>query len=477
LLQNNNQRAVLAAGLCVAFIFAPAETMWSQNPQQPTPQDLPQQGGLQMKVTREGMRPIKMAVADFRQSTTAGSATPDALAKVFNDVLWSDLESCGLFTMVGKSFYPKDLPGRAEDLQGPAMAAWAQPPTSTEALVFGNLSTAGDRLDVNGFLFDVTGRATQPQQLGRHYANEALPEAARVMAHRFANEIITLLGGGIQGIGESRIYFVSTRAGKDAKGNDIKEVWVMDYDGANQQRITRYNNLTVGPAVSPDGSKLAYTSFFSGNPNIYILSLDSGRQLTFHNLGPHLNTAPSFSPDGNHVAFAASRGVATEIYLGDATGASPVQLTHTTGVNISPAINPRNPDQIAFVSERGGNAQVYIMDSKGGNVRRISGGGGEAVTPAWSPNGQYLAFSWTRGYAPGNYNIFVMDVSSGKLGQLTYGAGANEHPSWSPDGRHIVFESNRSGKKKQIYTMLADGSQVRALTSTGENLTPVWSVR
>jgi TolB protein len=250
----------------------------------------------------------------------------------------------------------------------------------------------------------------------------------------------------------------------------------MDYDGANQQRITRYNSLTVGPAVSLDGSRLAYTSYYSGNPYIYVLSLESGRQLTFHNLGPHLNTAPYFSPDGNHIAFAASRGPSTEIYMGDASGANPVQLTHTTGVNISPAINPRDPNQIAFVSERGGNAQVYVMDSSGGNVHRISGGGGEAVTPAWSPNGQFLAFSWTRGYAPGNYNIFVMDVSSGKLNQLTYGAGANEHPSWSPDGRHLVFESNRAGKKKQIYTMLADGSQVRALTTVGENFTPVWSV-
>ncbi len=318
-------------------------------------------------------------------------------------------------------------------------------------------------------MFDVTGRSSQPQQIGRHYADEALPEAARVIAHRFANEIITLLGGGIQGIGESRIYFVSNRTGN-------KEVWVMDYDGANQHRITRYNNLTLGPAVSPDGSKLAYTSYFSGNPNIYILSLDSGRQLTFHNLGPHLNTAPSFSPDGNHMAFAASRGLDTEIYLGDAGGASPVQLTHERGVNISPAINPKNADQIAFVSGRSGPPQVYLMDSHGGNVRRVSGGGGDAVSPAWAPNGQYLAFSWTRGYAPGNYNIFVMDVSSGKLVQLTYGAGRNEHPSWSPDGRHIVFESDRSGKKRQIFTMLADGSQVRALTSTGENFTPVWSV-
>jgi TolB protein len=464
--RNNNPRPILAAALCAALIFAQTESTWSQS----QPQDLAKQGFDLGGITRIPMKPIKIAVADVKQSTTPGAATPEALAKVFNDTLYSDLENSGLFTMISKSFYPKNLPGAAEDLQGPAMAAWAQPPTSAEALAFGSLSTNGDQMVVNGFLFDVTGRATQPEQMHKRYANEALPEAARVIAHRFANEIITLLGGGIQGIGESKIYFVSNRTGN-------KEVWVMDYDGANPQRITRYDNLTLGPAVSADGSKLAYTSWYSGNPYIYILSLDSGRALTFHNLGPHLNTAPFFSPDGNHIAFSASRELASEIYLADASGANPVQLTRERGVNTSPAINPKNPDQIAFVSGRSGPPQVYIMDSHGGNVRRISAGGGDAVTPAWSPNGQYLAFSWTRGYAPGNYNIFVMDLSSGNLNQLTFGEGANEHPSWSPDGRHIAFESNRSGKKKQIYSMLADGSQVRALTSTGQNFTPVWSVR
>lgn len=456
---------------CVALCLCAALLLTSLPVQQQPPQDLPRLNRHDIDIPiLLPLDPIKMAVADFKQFQEKDSASPEALTKVFNDTLWADLASSGVFNMVSKSFYPKAVPGRAEELPVPAMAAWAQPPASAEALVFGTVSTKGDRMEVSGFLFDVTGHSTQPQQLGKHYADEALPEASRVIAHRFANEIIGLLGGGVQGIGESRIYFVSNRTGN-------KEVWVMDYDGANQHRITRYNNLTLGPAVSADGSKLAYTSYFSGNTEIYVLSLESGRQLTFHNLGPHLNTAPYFSPDGNHIAFSASRGPDSEIYLGDSTGANPVQLTRERGVNISPSINPKD-NRIAFVSSRSGNAQVYVMDSNGGNVHRVSGGGGEAVTPAWSPNGQLLAFAWTRGYAPGNYNIFVMDITRGNLVQLTYGAGANEHPSWSPDGRHLVFESNRGGRKnRQVYTMLADGTQVKALTSAGENFTPVWSVR
>ena len=157
-------------------------------------------------------------------------------------------------------------------------------------------------------------------------------------------------------------------------------------------------------------------------------------------------------------------------------GTSPRRLTYSRGVDISPAWNPKTGTQIAFVSGRGGVPQIYLMDADGSNVRRLTAGKGDAVTPAWAPNGQMLVFSWTRGYAPGNYNIFLMDVASGEVVQLTHGAGRNEHPWFSPDGRHIVFESSRNGGK-QIFTMLADGTRIRALTQDGKNTAPVWSVR
>jgi TolB protein len=109
-------------------------------------------------------------------------------------------------------------------------------------------------------------------------------------------------------------------------------------------------------------------------------------------------------------------------------------------------------------------------------VRRLTEGDGDAVTPCWSPNGMTIAFSWTRGFAPGNYNVFLLDVASGKLVQLTHGAGRNEHPWFSPDGRQIVFESDRNGGK-QIFTMLADGTRVRVLTTAGTNTAPLWSLK
>lgn len=420
------------------------------------------------------LEPIRMAVADFRQGSRPNSAPTAPLAKVFDEVLWNDLDNAGLFELVSKSLYPKELPGRPDDLMGRPregpfgkLAAWGAPPVEAQMLAFGTLSTSGNTLQVEGYLFDVKNTGS-PMVLGKRYADQATEDAARTIAHRFANEIIGRLGGGVPGIAESKIYFVSSRTGS-------KEIWVMDYDGANQRPITRYQSLSLTPAVSPDGTKVAFTCYAAGNPDVYIHSLETGRRLTFRNQRG-LNTTPAWSPDATKIAFCSSFTGDPEIYVGDTTGGNLVRLTYSRGVDISPVWNPKTGGQIAFVSDRAGLPQVYLTDADGSNVRRLTSGGGDAVTPAWSPNGQLLAFSWTRGFAPGNYNIFVMDVASGNLLQLTHGAGRNEHPSWAPDGRHIVFESDRGGPK-QIYTMLADGTRVRALTSAGANTSPVWSAR
>ncbi|MGP8243624.1 MAG: translocation protein TolB, partial [Bryobacteraceae bacterium] len=93
--------------------------------------------------------------------------------------------------------------------------------------------------------------------------------------------------------------------------------------------------------------------------------------------------------------------------------------------------------------------------------------------PAWNPDGQHVAFAWTRGYAQGKFNVFIMDVGSRQYVQLTHDEGRNENPTFAPGGTHIAFMSNRSGHE-QIYSMLADGSGVRVLTSQGYNYSPVW---
>ena len=118
-------------------------------------------------------------------------------------------------------------------------------------LAFGNLGVQGGYLNVQGWLYD-TKNPQSPQVLGKQYREQANDANARLIAHRFADEIIFRLGGGIPGIAETKIYFVSNRSGH-------KEIWQMDYDGANQKQLTHNGSIALSPHVSPDGSRVAYS--------------------------------------------------------------------------------------------------------------------------------------------------------------------------------------------------------------------------
>ena len=149
--------------------------------------------------------------------------------------------------------------------------------------------------------------------------------------------------------------------------------------------------------------------------------------------------------------------------------ASPIR----NGANTSPSWNPKTGQQVAFVSDRGGIPQLYTMNADGSDVQKVElPDMGYVIDPAWSPNGQLLAFSWRR--PNGNYDLYVMDIVTHQLVELTRDAGRNERPSWAPDGRHLVFESTRTGTR-QIWSMLADGTEARQLTTQGQNESPNWS--
>jgi len=164
-----------------------------------------------------------------------------------------------------------------------------------------------------------------------------------------------------------------------------------------------------------------------------------------------------------------------ELYSISSTGNNLKRLTFSSGANTSPAWNPKTDMTVAFVGDRTGVPKLYLMNSDGTNTIPLDlPDKGYLIDPAWSPNGQLLAFSWRR--PSGNYDLYVMDVATQQIIEITRDAGRNERPSWAPDGRHIVFESTRSGTR-QIWMMLADGSQAHQLTTAGHNESPNWSPR
>jgi TolB protein len=412
--------------------------------------------------TGVGGQKIRLAVPDFKIATADPKAEP--LNKTFNEVVFNDLVQSGIFDMVSKSFYPLGAPGAPADLH---LDVWAAPPVNAAMLAFGNLGVSNGTLQVQGWLYDAKNPQT-PQVLAKQYRDTATDESARVIAHRFANEIILRLGGGLNGIAETKLYYVSTRSGH-------KEIWAMDYDGANQHQITHLNSISLSPRISPDNSRIAFISFFKSGAGIAVWSLDLGRLVKFPAFGG-TTLSPAWSSDGTHIAFSSSRTGDPEIYVCDQNGGSLKRLTNVHGPDVSPVWNPKTNGQIAWVSGRTGLPQIYTMDSEGANVQKLTDQG-YAVSPSWSPNGQFLAFSWNRKYGPGDpggQDIYVMDIASKRWLQLTHEAGSNDFPSWAPDGRHIVFERSIGGHT-EIWSMLADGTQQHQLTQAGNNFMPNWS--
>ncbi len=405
--------------------------------------------------TSSGADRIRIAVADFKPA----SADPDTqpFKTTFDTTLSSDLTTAGIFDIVSKSLQPQSSPGAPSEIN---LAQWATAPSSAAMVAFGNLGVQGGRVVVSGFLFDA--KNTQfPQVLAKQYSEPASEDAARQIAHRFADEIIFRLGGGIPGIAETKLYFV-----KVAEGN--KEIWAMDYDGANPHEITYLGTVSLSPRVSPDNTRLAFSSLGRDGFQVKMYSLLLGRMVNLP-VGGGTNLSPAWSPSGRELAYSSSRSGDPEIWIADSNGDQARRVTSFRGPDVSPVFNPKTGGQIAWISGRTGLPQVYVMETDGSGVQRMTDSG-YATSPSWSPNGQFLAFAWNRKYgpgAPGGQDIYIMEIATKKWIQLTHDIGRCDFPSWSPDGRHIVFANSSSGRASdsRIETMLADGTQRRTLTS------------
>jgi TolB protein len=433
-----------------------------------------------------GEASVTIAIPDLR-----GAGAAAGLTGAFNPTLWGDIQGSGLFKMAPKTMYPLNPPQQPPDFRTPPpepepavrrgrrpaappaprtggglwLADWSGPPVNANYLAFGYLAVQSDVLVLSAWLYNTGARdLAGAQVIGKRYLAGVDEAGARKVAHEFAADILAQFGG--KSLYGSKIYFVSNRTG-------AKEVWSMDPDGAGQRQITQFKSISIMPAASPDGTKIAFTSYARGNPAIFIFSVDPVRRLPFYNQVASMNATPDFTPDGKQIVYSSTASGWAQIYIANLDGTNFRRISSSRVIEVEPKVNPKTGAEMVFVSGRSGPQQIYRMNMDGVGVERLTPGEGEAANPSWHPDGQALAYAWTRGYATGNFNIFVMDVATRNYTQLTSGAGRNENPSWAPDGRHLVFMSTRTGSP-QIWSMLANGTGLQRLTTQGSNGTPIW---
>ena len=419
-----------------------------------------------------------------------GAGNAQNFMGAFNQTLHGDIDSSGLFKMVPLTSMPLFKPQQPSDFTNPTppptnprprrgeLAAptsggghwlqdWSNPPASATYLAFGYTADQNGVFTLYGWLYDLRSGVGNPQVLGKVYVGSLDEAGARKVAHQFAADIISAFGG--KSLFGTHIYYVHSPSAR----SPIKEIWRMDPDGGNQQQLTHYNSTSIQPAVSPDGSRFAFTSYVKGTPGIFVFSVDPVRDLRFYNQVASMNETPSFTPDGKQIVYASSAGRCCRIFIANLDGTGFKPLTNSPFIDSEPKVNPKTGQQVVFSSGRSGPEQIYLMNIDGGDISRLTDGTGEASNPAWHPGGQLISYAWTRGFAAGKFNVFVMDVAKRSYIQLTHDEGKNEDPTWAPDGTHLTFMSNRTGTE-QIFTMLADGTQVQQLTRQGVNYSPVW---
>jgi TolB protein len=295
--------------------------------------------------------------------------------------------------------------------------------------------------------------------LGKRYRGG--PNDGRRMMTQFVNDVVTYLTGE-KGIPQGRIAFISG-------STDRKELYLMDLGGAAKP-LTRLGTITLTPSWSPDGQEIFFCSYRGGFPAIYAVNPSSGgvRKLTSHGT---LNVTPGAGP-GGLLAVTLNKDNDQEIYLLDRQGNVKQRLTQSPGVDISPSFSP-DGQQIAFVSSRGGNPQIFVMPVSGGQPRRLTFSGAYNVSPAWSPRGDLIAYASRTG---SGFQIFVISPQGGSPRQVTQ-EGNNESPTWSPDGAFIAYSSTRGGQSAIYVANVKTGAATRVTNMAGNQTQPAWAPR
>lgn len=400
---------------------------------------------------RERVAPkIAIAVAGFAPFALNG----EDLGRLGASVLAADLRFTTVFDVMDPAMLPFEPRSVQFDQERPLLPGLNS--LKIQHLAVGQLSSRGREVILEARLFDVS---TGSMIFGKRYVGD--PKFYRLIIHRFADDIMFNLTGE-KGVAQSRIAYVSTLS------RTVKEIFVMDYDGANPMAITGNQSINLSPRWSPDGRLIAYTSYRNGNPDLFLLNFDSGRRDVL-SAQRGLNVSPGWSPDGQWLVLAMSAGGGTNLYLIPKTGGQPKALTTGISISVSPSFSP-NGRQIVFNSDRGGTPQIFVMDVDGTNLRQLTFRGNYNASPRWSPRGEKITLMCR---LAGNQICLINPDGSG-LQQLTT-LGSNEDPAWSPDGRHIAFTSTRMGRR-DIYVMHADGMEQTRLTYSGQdNYLPDWS--
>ena len=393
-----------------------------------------------VEVSGVGLTQVPIAVATFRGDESA----PQKIASIVQ----ADLERSGQFRAVDSSGASMDEGAR------PEVSTWRQ--KGADALVTGSITRLADgRFDVRMRLWDVV----RGQDLGgQSYA--VVAGDLRLVAHRIADFVYEKLTGD-PGIFSTRIAYVT-------KVGQTYNLWVADADGESAQSALKSAEPIISPSWAPSGQQLAYVSFESRKPVIFVHDVSTGKRRLVANFKGS-NSAPAWSPDGKTLAATLTRDGGSQLYLMDSTGGEPRRLAQNSSIDTEPTFTS-NGKTIYFVSDRGGAPQIYRMTSAGGNAERVTFTGTYNISPALSPDGKWLAYI---SRVSGAFKLHIMDIATGATNAIT-DTTADENPSFSPNGRLIIYATQQQGREALMTTTIDGKIKARLAGQSGDIREPDW---
>ncbi len=393
-----------------------------------------------VEVSGVGLTQVPVAVAPFRGELGA----PQKVGAIVQ----ADLLRSGQFRAIDAAGSDLDENSR------PDLSPWRQ--KGADALTTGSITRLADgRYDVRFRLWDVV----RGGDLGGQ--SFAVPQAdLRLVAHRISDYIYEKLTGD-KGIFSTRIAYV-TKAGQRYN------LWIADADGENAQAALTSPEPIISPAWSPNGTQLAYVSFESRKPVVYVHDISSGKRRLLANFRGS-NSAPAWSPDGNTLAVTLSRDGGSQLFALNASGGEPRRLQSSSSIDTEPVFSP-DGSSIYFVSDRGGSPQIYKMPASGGQPSRVTFNGNYNISPTLSPDGRWLAYISRIG---GAFRLHVMELSTGSVTAIS-DTSSDESPSFAPNGRLIVYATQQQGREA-LMTSTVDGRIKARLAGQGGDIRePDW---
>ncbi|RUR27259.1 Tol-Pal system protein TolB [Vreelandella andesensis] len=401
---------------------------------------------LTIEITRGSDQALPIGIVPF----SGGDNMPEDVAQIIQD----NLERSGFFAPLERNSM-FDKPSQADEVE---FGTWRS--LDVRYLVVGSAQQTNSGYQIQFELMDISGQRRMIGETVTVSAND-LRGAAHYISDQIFEEITD-----IRGAFSTQIAYVTAQGLGD---NMQFGLYVADADGRNSQQVLTSDQPIMSPAWSPDGRKLAYVSFETERPAIYIQDVSTGQRIQATSF-EGINGAPTWSPDGRRIAMSLSKDGQPEIYILDINNRSVERITQNSSIDTEPAWAP-DGRTLLFTSDRSGGPQIYEYSLGGGEAKRVTFTGNYNARARYSPDGEqiFLIHRSSRGY-----QVARQDRDGGRLVVISE-TTRDESPSVAPNGTMVIF-ATQQGSNGVLSAVSADGrSSFRLPAAQGDVRDPAWS--